>query len=339
MRRRSLLPLAVSILAAAGFTAEAARAAEVSVTNGILTVTIENAGTEIGQFSIATGASHPHPNESVFYPVGTSWITLRDATANQMWVNGSDASAAGLAGYSLMFMNTQPAAVTPIGTSGFRTTYTLPSWTVVQDVVINGTTIADTNVRQSVTVTNTTTAPRLFGLRYFWDWEIADNDGSFFRQRSPDGAFTSTFQTFAAPGFQFFEEVDNIATPTFSIFGTVQGGTLSPAPTTPDQVRYVSWSDFDDFAWDTAVTGGNDDSGTVHFWGFNAPISLAAAASQTFTEYVSTVQGAIGQPTPVTTPGGGAGGPAAPIPTLSPWALVVLGVGLSGIAFLALRKH
>ena len=339
MHRRSLVTLPVSILLAAIFTAGTARAAQVSVTNGILTVTMENAGSEIGQFTITTGASHPQPNQQVLYPVGTSWITLRDATANQMWANGSDASSAGLAGYSLVFMNTQPAAVTPIGTNGFSTLYTLPNFTVVQDVVINGTTLADTNVRQSVTVTNTTAASRNIGLRYFWDWEIAGNDASFFRQKSPDGAFTSTFQAFAPPNFQFFEEVDNIATPTFSIFGTVQGGSLSPTPTTPDRLGYVSWSDFDDVAWDTAITGGNDDSATVHFWGFNAPIAIGAGASQTFTEYISTVQGAIGQPTPVPTPGGGAGGPATPIPTLSPWALVVLGVGLSGIAFLALKRH
>jgi hypothetical protein len=328
--RRICLLLALSLVGL--LIAPGAHAAVLTATNGILTVDIENAGSDIGVFTIRTGASHPHPNETVFFPLGTSWTTLRDATSLQMWVNGSDASSAGLAGYSLVFMNTQPAVVAALGATGFRTTYTLPNFTFIQDLVINGTTLADTNVRQSVTVTNTTGSTRQFGVRYFWDWEIADNDASFFRQRSPDGAFTSTFTTFAPPTFQFFEEVDNIATPTFSIFGTVQGGALSPSPTPPDQLRYVSWSDFDDVAWDTAVTGGNEDSATTHYWGFTTPISLGAGASATFHEYVSTVQSAIGQPTPTPT------GAAVVVPTLSPIAWLVLALGLAGAAFLAIRK-
>ena len=336
MRRRSLF--AFSLLFGVLLSVRAARATQVSATNGILTVTIETSGAEIGQFTILTGSSHPHPDVEVFYPVGTSWITLRDATANQMWVNGFDATAAGLAGYSLLFMNTQPAVVIALGTTGYRTTYTLPNYTVVQDVVITGTTLFDTNVRQSVTVTNTTDADREFGLRYFWDWEIAGNDASFFRPRSPDAAFTSTFQPFSIPSFQFFEEVDSIAAPTFSIFGTVRGGGLVPAPTPPDRLGYVRWVDFDDFAWNTAVTGGDEDSATVHFWGFNTPISIGAGASRIFNQYVSTVQGAIGQPTPVPTAGGG-GAPTTPIPTLSPGSLALLGVAVAAAAILILKTR
>ncbi len=270
-------------------------------TNGILTVDIENAGADIGIFTIRTGVSHPQPGQTVFFPIGTSYITLRDATALQMWVNGSDPSSAGLAGYTLMFMNTQSAAVTTLGTTGFRTTYTLPSFTVVQDVVINGSTLGDTNVRHSVTVTNTTTNTRQFGVRYLWDWEIADNDASFFKPRNPDGSFTSTFATFAPPAFQLFEEVDDTTSPTFSVFGTVMGGSLVPAPTAPDQLRYSGWAAAVDFAWDFSNTGGGIDSATEHYWGFNTPISLAAGASSTVHQYVSTVLGAVGQPTPTPT--------------------------------------
>jgi PKD repeat protein len=274
--------------------------AVLTATNGILTVDIEDAGTDIGVFTISTGASHPQPGQTVFFPLGTSYITLRDATALQMWVNGGGASP-GLAGYTLMLMNTQPAVVTTLGTTGFRTTYTLPSFTVVQDVVINGSTLSDTNVRHSVTVTNTTRGARQFGLRYMWDWQIAGNDASFFRPRNPDGAFTSTFATFAPPTFQLFEEVDNTTTPTFSVFGTVMGGSLVPVPTPPDQLRYSDWGAAFSSAWDFTNTGGGTDSATEHYWGFNTPLSLAARASSTFHQYVSTVQSAVGQPTPTPT--------------------------------------
>jgi hypothetical protein len=268
-----------------------------------------------------------------------------------MWVNGSEATDPGLSGYTLKYMNAQPAAVTTLGTTGFRTTYTLPNFTVVQDVVINGSTLGDTNVRHSVTVTNTATeGTRQFGVRYMWDWEIAGNDASFFRMRNPDGAFTSTFATFAPPAFQFFEEVDDITTPTFSVFGTVMGGSLVPAPTTPDQLRYSSWPNVVDFAWDFSNTGSDEVSATEHYWGFDTPISLAAGASSAFHQYVSTVLGAVGQPTP--TPTGTVPAMATPtttttatpttlavqVPTLSFWMLGLLALALVAAAFVLMRR-
>jgi hypothetical protein len=294
-----------------------------TATNGILTVEIQDAGADIGIFTIRTGASHPNPGATVFFPLGTSYTTLRDATALEMWVNGSEASSAGLAGYTLMFMNTQPAAVTTLGT-GFRTTYTLPNFTVVQDVVINGTMLSDTNVRESVTVTNTTGSARQFGLRYMWDWDISNSDNSIFRTHNPDGAFTSTFTTFAPPAFQLFEEQS--VPPTFSVFGTVMGGSLVPAPTAPDQIRYSGWPLADDFAWDFTNTGGGSDSATEHYWGFNTPLSLAAGASSTFNQYVSTVEGAVGGP------------PTAVVPTLSFPMLGLLAAALIGAAVVLMRR-
>ena len=291
----------------------------VSATNSILSVQIENT---TGQFTVLTGASHPQPGQTVFFPVGTSFITLRDATSLQMLVNcpSFGSPSPGLAGYTTVDMCTTPPVVTALGT-GFRTTYTVPNWTVVQDVVINGTTLADTNVRQTVTVTNTTGAPRQYGLRYLWDWQIAGNDGSFFRQRSPDGSFTGVPATFGSPTFQLYEEVDNIATPTFSVFGTVGGGTLSPAPTTPEQLRYSDWPTSFASAWDSPDPGSTSDSSVTYFWGFASPLTLAAGASASFTQYVTTQLSAIGPPPPPPPPP-----PAAniPVPTLTEWGLLLL---------------
>ena len=262
----------------------------------------------------STGASHPQPNQTVFFPVGTSNITLRDATALVMFVNCGTGFAPGLAGYTQADMCATPPVVAALGTTGFRTTYTLTNWTVVEDVIINGSTLADTNVRQTVTVTNTTGSPRLYGLRYHWDWEIAGNDGSFFRQRSPDGAFTGVPTTFPSPAFQLYEEVDNIATPTFSVFATVGGGSLSPAPTTPDQLRYSNWPSSVSSAWDYTDPGSTSDSSTVYFWGFANPLTLAAGGSASFTQYVTTQFSAVGGPQAVTIP----------VPTLPQWGLLLL---------------
>ena len=310
-----------------GLAAGLASAAVQTATNGILTVQIEDAGTSAGQFTIRTGASHPLPNESVFYPIGTSYITLRDNTAQVVYANAGGTVNTNIAPYTFQSLQAAPctSAVAAVA-GGFRTTYTCPNWTVVQDVVINGTTLQDTNVRQSVTVQNTSGAARSYGVRYMWDWEIAGNDASLFRTRNPDGAFTSTFVGFNAPAFQAFEEVDNATTPTLSVFGTVTGGSLSPTPTTPDRVGYVSWSDFVDAPWDFPVAGGNDDSATVHYWGFAAPLSLGAGAGATFHQYVSTNPSAVGV---------GPTQPAAEIPTLSEWALFAL-AGM--VALLGLRR-
>lgn len=263
--------------------------ATLTTTNGILTVGYDDS---TGQFTIRTGANHPQPNETVFFGIGTSYITLRDATSKVMWVNDSFAPSAGLAGYTADTMTSQPHTTSTI-TNGFRTVYTLPNFEVTQDVVINGTTLGNTNVLHQVKVRNTGTVTHSFGLRYMWDWQIAGNDASLFRPRSPDGAFTSVFATFDNPDFKLFEEVDDPALPTFSIFGSVSNLGLNPDATKPDQLRYAAWFKAVDSAWDFTNTGGNSDSAVVYYWGFNSPIDLAPDASQTFAQYVTTQLSAI----------------------------------------------
>ncbi len=265
-----------------------------TATNGILTLDYDDTS---GLFTINTGANHPNPDETVFFPIGTSYITLRDATSKIMWFNDDfGPSVPGLAGYTLESMLDHPTTTTALPT-GFRTVYTLPNFEVTQDVIINGTTLADTNILQLVKVRNTSASERDFGLRYQWDWQIAGNDASLFRPRFPDGTFTSTFATFDNPVFNLFEEVDNVTTPTFSIFGTVANLGLNPPPTKPDQLRYASWSAASGSAWDFANTGSNRDSSVVYYWGFETPITLAPDASKEFAQYVTTQLSAIAQPT------------------------------------------
>ena len=265
-----------------------------SATNGILTV---NYDTSDGRFSIDTGSSHPLPNQSVFFPTGTSYITLRDSDSQEIFINCGTVSP-GIAGYTSVDMCATPPVVTALG-NGFRAVFTLQNWTVTEEVVINGSTIADTNVRQSVTVTNTTRQNRHFGLRYLWDWDVASNDRSFFRARNPDGQFLSPGQytNFPSPTFQLFEEVntpDCVECNILHVYGTVGSGSLIPTPTTPDEVRYASWGDAYENAWD--FTEGNSDSATVHFWGFNQPLRLRGGGSATFVEYVTTQLDAVTPP-------------------------------------------
>jgi hypothetical protein len=320
-------PLHAAVKAPAGANVDPA--ALVNVTNGILVLEIENANTgDLGMWTVRTGASHPNPGQLVLYPVGTSYITFRDATASIMYGN-SGSAAPGLAGYTYQNMSTAPGAgvVTSIA-NGFRTVWTIPSWTITQDVVINGTTLSNTNVQQTVTVTNTSVAARQYGLRFMWDWDIAGNDASFFRTRNPDGSFTSTFATFTSPAFQLFEEVNNLATPLFSVFGTVGGGPLTPVPTTPEQLRYSGWSVAYSSAWDFSNTGSGIDSATEHYWGFTTPLTLAAGTSATYVQYLTTNFAA----------GGGAATGPIQVPTLSEWGVLLLIALLGGIAIWSVRR-
>lgn len=299
-----------------------------TATNGFLTIRYEMIGDNAGQFSIRTGAKHPQPNQPVFFPVqsdtaGTlkralfdsTYITLRDATAKIYWVNVSDKLNVGVGlnagGYTVRLMNTVPTTVVPKA-KGFTVTYNLqnpqdgsPTFKVTQDVEILGSTLKDTAVLHQVSITNTSGATRDYGLRYLWDWQVAGT-ASFFRTRTRSGgkgSYITSPQTFDNPQFPVYEEVDNTQNPTFSIFGTVEGGGLNPLSTQPNQVRYCRWQDASASAWDFANSSArNDDSAVTYFWGYHTPLALDIGATSTFNEYVTTQFTAVAAPTPTPRP-------------------------------------
>jgi len=276
---------------ATGVRAKATRTA----TNGFLSITLDDV---TGTFTLTTGTLHPTPGRTVFYDGPSGYISLRDASSLEMWTNfdpNFGSPAAGLASYALRSMYTAPAtAVTSTAGTGFSTTFTLPNWRVTQDVLINGSTLADTNVVHRVSVTNLTGSTRQYGLRYLWDWQIAGQDASFFRPRSPDGNFSNVFQTFGNPSFVRYEEVDSPTSPILSVFGTVGGSSPTPLPTPPEQLRYSAWNASFASAWDFTNSGSGSDSAVVYFWGFNSPLSLGPGASATFQQYVTTQISAVG---------------------------------------------
>ena len=66
----------------------------VSATNGILTVQIENSNaSDLGEFTVITGTGHPNPGQPVLFPVGTSYITLRDVTSQEVWADSSSGAS------------------------------------------------------------------------------------------------------------------------------------------------------------------------------------------------------------------------------------------------------
>ena len=264
-----------------------------TVSNGILTIDYDDSG----QFSLLTGATHPSPNQTVFFPVGTSYISVRDVARKQVFVNTGESSfgpppSDGDDSFAVLTMGS--GVTQPLGGTGIRTTWTLPNFKVIQDVEITGATLLNTNVRHEVSVVNTSGTALSYGVRFLWDWQIAGNDASLSRPRNPDGAYTSTFTAYPNPAFTAYEQTDSLVNPTFTIYGTVQGGTTALPPTRPDRVAYVAWTDFYSVAWDRAIVGKDDDSAIAYYWGYGAPLALASGATASFRQFVSTVAGSIG---------------------------------------------
>ena len=76
-------------------------------------------------------------------------------------------------------------------------------------------------------------------------------------------------------------------------------------------------------------SGSGIDSATVHYWGFNTPLSLAAGGCSSYTEYLTTNLNAAG--------GGGAAVNTA-VPTLSTWGLLLLITLIGGISLWSVRR-
>jgi len=267
-------------------------AATQEATNGFLTIVTEDNASLRGVFTVKTGASHPFPNRNIFYStIGTSYITLRDATSQEMWINqsvGGIVQNAGSSGYTLRSMFDYPSIITPLGSSGFRTTYSLPNFTVEQDVEVVGLILNNSFVQHKVTITNATGSARDIGTRFLWDFMVDLIDASYFRTRDPDTSFTNSFTDFPSPTFPRYEVTDDAVIPTFSIFGSVAGGSLLIPPTAPEELRYASWGLASVSAWSFSNTGQAADSAMVYFWGLNAPWSILPGESLSFTQYVTT---------------------------------------------------
>ncbi len=283
-----------------------------TATNGVLSVKADDnpsAAGKIGLFMVGTGAGHPDPNKAVFYnylvdnSLGTSFITVRDDAAGVLWVNAPagtwPAPSAGDGGYAIQSMRSLAATQTSLGGKGFRTVYPVPGLEIAQEVEIVGATIFNTSVRHTVTITNNGGAARTVGLRILWDWMVASIDASYFREREPDSPFTRTFTGFPLPAFRRYQVSDSDVLPNFNIFGTTEGGSLASPPTPPDELRYASWEDARQTAWQFTVTGGGTDSAIVYYWGLTSTVSLASGESRSFTQYVTTNLDAFRRAVPV----------------------------------------
>lgn len=265
----------------------------------------------IGQYTIMTGPNHPvtistGSPKNVLYGDGspsTSFNTIHSYTT------GTDYVEIGLLGTAPHLVPLGPtipgvtAAVTPIGTSGFQTTFTTSSPTVpdalkiVQVVAAHGSTFETATVEVTTTITNTGNAPVSIGLRYLWDVQIGEDDGPTFQQFSPNAPLILTEKSYAPPTFAFYRIQDNnnnTPSPLFSVFGTVTGPTtITPVPTPPDVIDNASWPSsvgtaffYTPTSGDVSSPNGTDDNAVLYYWGATqaTAITIAPGASRTFSQ-------------------------------------------------------
>jgi hypothetical protein len=170
--------------------------------------------------------------------------------------------------------------------------------TIVQDVNVNGTTFANSNVEVTTKITNTGASSVNLGIRYLWDFQIGGDDGPTFQEGS-SGPVHTIEANFPPPTFDFYTITNNDpSTPIYKVLGSFAGpSNVTPLPTTPTQLTYGCWpvgfvTAFDyttagrdvSTATSTSCFGSGSDSLVFYWWGRSATqgaITLAPTASVT----------------------------------------------------------
>ncbi len=227
----------------------------VTAGNSIYRVHVQDiSGAGVGLYTATTGPGHPAGEglNVLFgggFP-GTTFNTIRSYTSNTDYVQDDGKSSSNTNVFLDPF-----GVVTPLGATGFRTTYTLAgtpdTLTIIQYVKVNGTTFEDSSVEVTTTVINNGASAVDIGIRYLWDYQVGTDDGPTFQSFTADQVFVNacdlrlTEFELVDPDISSYRIEDNDVNPsppTFSIFGTVTGPDfVTPVPTPPDLLQYACW--------------------------------------------------------------------------------------------------
>ncbi len=250
-----------------------------AIDNGIFRVQIDG-GDDLGALSIWTGANHPSgadlPVLSQPGRPGSSYFTVHS------YDSGTDYTQRPITGAVNLAPN---GTVTPLGATGLRITYEIADpdqLQVVQDVTINGTTLADSVVVVKTKVVNTGDQQVRVGVRRQWDLHLLTN-------ARPD-TILDLDPDFGDPPFE--RSVPHPRGDTWSahsalhglaIAGSVAGGPYagSPPPSPPDLLQYVNRSSVLTAAFGHTISAParaiSADSTLLAFWGDTLAHSLPIA--------------------------------------------------------------
>jgi hypothetical protein len=278
LKRFLFIALAFVLLGAMA-SSSVAQAETLTGGNGIYSVYVDS---ESGQYTVTTGPSHPlGPGLNVLFGNGSPGTS-------------TDAVHSFTTGETYVLPNLSGSVTVPLGTTGFRTTYTvaaLDNLTIVQTIEVHGTTFNDSFVDVTTETTNTGGGAVQIGTRYLWDYQINLDDGPIFQADEPTGPVLLNEAAFPSPAFNHYTIEDNdvsLEPPTFDVLGTVIGP-ASAAPVPPTLLQYASWAESEGTPFFytpsgveiASAAGVKNDSAVLYYWGdttANAP-TLAPGAT------------------------------------------------------------
>ncbi|MBI1748195.1 MAG: hypothetical protein HYR55_16655 [Acidobacteria bacterium] len=271
-----------------------------TATNGIYVIFV---GPD-GRYTARTGPTHPVPGGRNLLYGGkdgdpfTTYNTIRSWTSNTTYTQGGLAATVNLGPF---------VTYNRVEGTGVRTVYELPGAPQTRDkmdieqlVRINGTTFNNTTIEVTTKITNTGTALLAVGGRYFWDFQIGQDDGPTFQEIGPDAPVRVRESNFDFPTFTAYRIVNNdFGPPLYAVFGTVNGPQgIIPPPSQPDRLQFVCWDTvFSRFPFEYTVDPNRDiatmasncrgfaggDTALNYFFGPTAGTAIALAPGQSYT--------------------------------------------------------
>jgi len=245
----------------------------------------------VGTYTVATGSSHPSPGENVLYGGAavspwSTYLTVRVYDTSVEYVSTTSGPAPST-GYTVVALDTCSPSVSTVGNE-VTTTWTTPENLTIQQVTaIEGTDLASSRVRVTTTVANNDATSHDVGIRYEWDLQIDGYDGSWLRERDPDGSWLDVETEWVSPTFERFETTNSPSTPVLNIFGTVTGPALL-TPTPPDLLQFAAWGfspspglyqyAFDFTPTGRTIAGFGLDSALAYYWGNSDANKIALSA-------------------------------------------------------------
>jgi hypothetical protein len=210
--------------------------------NGVFQIRMQDkAGLGFGTFTVTSGG------RDVLYSgggPGTSFMIVRDNTADGPvdYVQGQY-----LTQPNEQSLDDMPWSVNPLGTTGLEAKWYLPHGYLTQDVIVHGSTVADSSVEVTTSVNVDSTDQ--FQIQYLWDLALGKDDGPVLQSEQAGGSFrpfaqSATTET-TLTGFDSLFASDNDgnpATPTAAVGLTGSGPSrITPPPTVPLSAKFVCW--------------------------------------------------------------------------------------------------
>jgi hypothetical protein len=293
--------------------------ATTTVSNGVYTAVVQDTTdfSSIGSWTAYTGASHPTGagNDLLYREGGGSVTTTTNFSSLRVY------GAAGVTDYTFGGsgggVDLDPSVVSegasPFGVNGHRTRWgvTAAGLDVVQDVVVVGSTFANSGIYHTVEIVNNNQNPVSVGWRNLYDWQVDDpgtDDGPNNAIELSSGAVVVPATTLSfshtPAGADFARVSVDPGTPSYQpLLGlgfdpALHGGL---ATTAPDEYAYVSWPGAFGTAFDYTPTGLDvtGDSAGLSWFGRDAAraVAIAPGGSVRFTQTIFGVE--PDQPPPV----------------------------------------